>query len=234
VTPNEHGAATQGESRRAGENPTLSNGQPAAASARFILPLANGNQPEPMPPVAVTKPRPTFDDAWNKTVDVAKTLPEPERVALINQFINRRITYRDDASNWGLSDFWATPTTLFAKGAGDCEDFAIAKYVALRQSGMSADNLRLLKGSLRRDDITGGANEEHVVLAYYAAPGAEPLVLDCAVQTLEPLSQRHDLSVGYGFNENQIFAEGINPKSLALIKGWPEMVDRLRAEGQLP
>ena len=44
----------------------------------------------------------------------------------------------------GIHDVWSAPLATFAAGAGDCEDYAIAKYVALRQSGTASDNLRLV------------------------------------------------------------------------------------------
>ena len=43
-----------------------------------------------------------------------------------------------------MPDVWTTPLTTFASGAGDCEDYAIAKYVALLEAGMDANDLRLV------------------------------------------------------------------------------------------
>jgi predicted transglutaminase-like cysteine proteinase len=43
-----------------------------------------------------------------------------------------------DLAQYGVTELWASPLTTFAAGAGDCEDYAIAKYVALRQAGMAA------------------------------------------------------------------------------------------------
>ena len=44
----------------------------------------------------------------------------------------------------GIDDVWSAPLATFATGAGDCEDYAIAKYLALRKSGTVADDLRLM------------------------------------------------------------------------------------------
>src|SRR5438045_7754024 len=64
---------------------------------------------------------------------------------------------RDEAL-YGETDFWASPLATFSRGAGDCEDYAIAKFAALRLAGMAADDLRIL--ILR--DAAGG---DHAVAA---------------------------------------------------------------------
>ncbi|MGA7022736.1 MAG: transglutaminase-like cysteine peptidase, partial [Pseudolabrys sp.] len=49
-------------------------------------------------------------------------------------------------SDWvnGYGDFWASPLQTLGSGAGDCQDYAIAKYVALRGLRIPADDLRLI------------------------------------------------------------------------------------------
>ena len=64
-----------------------------------------------------------------------------------------------DWAQYGVADYWATPLESLNNGAGDCEDYAIAKYVALREAGIIPDNLRLV---IVRD-IKGQTN--HAVLA---------------------------------------------------------------------
>jgi predicted transglutaminase-like cysteine proteinase len=66
------------------------------------------------------------------------------RIAEINRAINLGIRPVDDLSQYHQQDVWASPLMTFASGAGDCEDVAIAKYVALREIGISADDLRLV------------------------------------------------------------------------------------------
>jgi predicted transglutaminase-like cysteine proteinase len=50
----------------------------------------------------------------------------------------------DDFAQYGEADVWSSPLVTFAHGAGDCEDYAIAKYVALRMAGIAAEDLRIL------------------------------------------------------------------------------------------
>lgn len=66
------------------------------------------------------------------------------RIAEINRAINLTIRPVDDLTQYGVEEFWASPLTTFAAGAGDCEDYAIAKYAALREMGVAADDLRLV------------------------------------------------------------------------------------------
>ena len=42
------------------------------------------------------------------------------------------------------ADFWASPLQTLGSGAGDCEDYAIVKYVVLRELGITADDPRLI------------------------------------------------------------------------------------------
>jgi predicted transglutaminase-like cysteine proteinase len=66
------------------------------------------------------------------------------RIAEINRAISLNIRPVDDMTQYGVSDFWATPLITFSSNAGDCEDYAIAKYVALQEIGMAEDDLRLV------------------------------------------------------------------------------------------
>ncbi|MBK7656351.1 MAG: transglutaminase-like cysteine peptidase [Betaproteobacteria bacterium] len=79
---------------------------------------------------------------------------------------------------WGQVDYWATLLDTASKNAGDCEDFAIAKYVSLINSGMDENKLRLTYVLARVQSNGKSISEPHMVLAYYPDPGAEPLILD--------------------------------------------------------
>jgi len=85
------------------------------------------------------------------------------RLNFVNQRVNNAIRYTSDMTQWGKPDEWSAPLAdgkgSFETGLGDCEDYAIAKYVALRAAGVTAKQLRVL---LVRDDV---ARLEHAVLA---------------------------------------------------------------------
>jgi predicted transglutaminase-like cysteine proteinase len=92
-------------------------------------------------------------------VDNAKARDGRARLGEINRAINLAIRPVSDLAQWGEIDVWSSPLVTFASGAGDCEDYAIAKYVALRQAGLSPEDLRIV---ILRDTISG---EAHAVAA---------------------------------------------------------------------
>ena len=92
-------------------------------------------------------------------VDGARAREGRARLGEINRAINLAIRPMSDLAQWGEIDVWSSPLVTFAHGAGDCEDYAIAKFVALRQAGISPDDLRIV---VMRDTIHG---EDHAVAA---------------------------------------------------------------------
>jgi predicted transglutaminase-like cysteine proteinase len=77
-------------------------------------------------------------------VDLASEHDGRARIGQINRAINLHIRAVKDTVQYGVVDFWSSPLETFAAGAGDCEDYAIAKYLALRQAGFGRDDLRLV------------------------------------------------------------------------------------------
>lgn len=66
------------------------------------------------------------------------------RLGWINRAVNMSIKPASDWSQYGYADFWASPLQTLGSGAGDCEDYAIVKYVVLRELGIADDDLRLV------------------------------------------------------------------------------------------
>ena len=66
------------------------------------------------------------------------------RLGEINRAVNLAIRPMSDQAQYGVPDIWASPLMTFGSGAGDCEDYAIAKFVALREAGMAAEDVRLV------------------------------------------------------------------------------------------
>jgi predicted transglutaminase-like cysteine proteinase len=81
------------------------------------------------------------------------------RIGIINRAINLAIRPMSDLAQWGVIDRWSAPLVTLTTGRGDCEDYAIAKYVALIEAGVAAQDLRLI---IVRDRALGG---EHAVVA---------------------------------------------------------------------
>ena len=80
------------------------------------------------------------------------------RIGVINREINLAIRPTSDLAQWGVVDRWSAPLATLATGRGDCEDYAIAKYVALTEAGVSADDVKLI---IVHDLATG---EDHAVV----------------------------------------------------------------------
>ncbi len=175
-------------------------------------------------------------DRWLQNSNAARDLREPAKLQRINDFINTNIAFEDDRSVWDQSDYWATPLETLGKGRGDCEDFAIIKYISLRRAGIANDKLRLIyvKATLKTPD--GPIQVAHMVLAYYATPNAEPLLLDNLDATIRPASKRPDLKPVFSFNSAGIFA-GVSGKDkatgggLGRLSRWEDVLRRIAAEG---
>lgn len=105
---------------------------------------------------------------WTNELRGLSGLPLEVMAERVNRMVNQ-VTYVEDSANWGKSDYWAHPIEFFARG-GDCEDYAIAKYTALRALGVPEERLRIAIVHDKKKDIP------HAVLIVYTDSGA--LLLD--------------------------------------------------------
>lgn len=80
--------------------------------------------------------------SWAKMREKAATLKGLDLLTYVNTFWNR-YPYIEDIVNWKKEDYWAAPYEFLDK-SGDCEDYAIVKYMTLRKLGISADRMRIL------------------------------------------------------------------------------------------
>ncbi len=92
-------------------------------------------------------------------VDSGRALEGRARLGEINRAINLKLKPMSDLALYGAEDVWSPPLATLAIGAGDCEDYAIAKFVALQEAGVSPDDLRIV---ILRDDRR---EEDHAVVA---------------------------------------------------------------------
>lgn len=92
-------------------------------------------------------------------VDAARLRDGRARLGEINRAINLAVRPMSDLVQHGHIDVWSSPLATLARGAGDCEDYAIAKLVALHHAGIAPDDLRIV---IMRDTIHG---EYHAVAA---------------------------------------------------------------------
>ncbi len=173
---------------------------------------------------------------WQRMLQQSSSLPESEQLKHVNAFFNSRIRFNDDQAIWGKSDYWSTPIETLAKGAGDCEDFVIAKYFSLLTLGIPAEQLRLIYVKARIGGPSSNIQQAHMVLAYYAAPDAEPQVLDNLITDIRPASRRPDLQPVFSFNSNGIYpgASGntaAGPGGTSRLSKWQDLLQRVRNDG---
>lgn len=156
---------------------------------------------------------------------------EMTKIGMINDFTNQHVMFVDDINLWGMDDYWASPLETFGKGAGDCEDFSIAKYTLLKKLGVPQDKLRM---TYVRARMSSGAIRPHMVLAYYATPNSDPLILDNLNFEVLPASRRGDLFPVFSFNEKGLFVAN-NPNMRAgspnNISKWRDVLTRMRQDG---
>jgi predicted transglutaminase-like cysteine proteinase len=168
-------------------------------------------------------------DAWQRLLATQKPLSESEQLKVVNLFFNHQLRYREDTDLWHEVDYWATPVESLLKGAGDCEDYAIAKYFSLRHLGVAADKLRITYVKALRQ------NRAHMVLTYYATPTAMPLVLDSLMDPILPANQRQDLLPVYAFNGEGLWLTGAggNKKvgDTKRLSRWQDVLKKMTAEG---
>jgi len=159
---------------------------------------------------------------------------ERRQIRQINDFFNRSIRYMTDPQLWEKKDYWATPLETLGQGAGDCEDYAIAKYASLRKLGIPDSRLRLFYVHARLGAAATNATEVHMVLGYYPTEDAEPLILDNMISDIRPASRRSDLTPVFSFNAQGLWPDGATASagdSTARLSNWRGVLDRMQADG---
>jgi predicted transglutaminase-like cysteine proteinase len=66
------------------------------------------------------------------------------RVENVNRAVNMAVRYVSDYEQHGVADLWSSPLETLAAGAGDCEDYAIAKFAVLLAAGVPEKDMKVL------------------------------------------------------------------------------------------
>ena len=165
---------------------------------------------------------------WRDIIANSQDLDEPEKLRQVNDFFNGA-RFMSDEELYGVADYWATPAEFIEHDAGDCEDFAIAKYFTLKAMGVDAAKLRITYVK----SLT--LNQAHMVLAYYPTPDTEPLILDNLNLLIKSAGERADLRPVYSFNTEALWLsrtrnEQIQTGHPGQLEHWRQMVARLDPE----
>ncbi|MBR0567710.1 transglutaminase-like cysteine peptidase [Azoarcus sp. L1K30] len=172
--------------------------------------------------------------AWRRMLGEARALDDTEKLSRVNAFFNRRIRFEDDIVIWKQADYWATPMETLGRGAGDCEDFSIAKYISLRLLDIPAEKLRLVYVRARIGAADSTITQAHMVLSFFDTPAAEPLVLDNLISEIRPASRRPDLFPVFSFNNEGLWVGGTSASSAdptTRLSRWRDVLERMRSEG---
>jgi predicted transglutaminase-like cysteine proteinase len=154
---------------------------------------------------------------WQAFIAQSRHLDQVAQLQYVNNFINGR-RYVRDVRAWGIKDYWATPRQ-FLTNNGDCEDFAIAKYIALKSLGMDPAKMRIVVLQDMRRQVT------HAVLAVYTGNGV--LILDnLSDQPVWASSIRHYLPI-FSINEDAWWYHE-NQQRLAVLRDDPLASDYAR------
>jgi predicted transglutaminase-like cysteine proteinase len=163
--------------------------------------------------------------AWFSLLKKSYALDEQIQIKDVNGFFNL-LRFTDDIKLWGISNYWATPIEFLGVNAGDCEDFAIAKYFTLLELGVPDKKMRITMVKA----VT--LNQYHMVVAYYETPGSIPLILDNIDGIIKPATQRKDLIPIYSFNGKQLWlnkkkGQGVVAGKSERLKRWTDLNQRM-------
>ena len=129
---------------------------------------------------------------WSKLLTDLRSADRETQIRSVHAEMNSA-PYITDPRNWGVRDYWATPGQFFDKD-GDCEDYAIAKYLSLRALGFSPDDMRVVV--LKDQNL----RLMHAVLAVYV--GGRTLILDNQIRGVVDHTSIHHYRPIYSINEN--------------------------------
>jgi predicted transglutaminase-like cysteine proteinase len=129
---------------------------------------------------------------WNAFIDSVRNVSREEQVRAVNREMNDK-PYVTDPVNWHMADYWATPLQFLRKD-GDCEDYAISKYMALKALGFRVEDMRIVVLQDTNLDVP------HAVLVVFL--GGRALVLDNQVSGIVPADSIHHYHPYYSINED--------------------------------
>jgi len=129
---------------------------------------------------------------WATLIDDLKARPLANRIEHVNQVLNA-IPYMPATQNWGSPAYWETPFEFLARG-GQCQDYAISKYLALAASGVPDSAMRV---AVVHDRQT---NQDHAILI--VTVDGHDLVLDNMTPAVDPLESVTRYRAYYAINNS--------------------------------
>jgi predicted transglutaminase-like cysteine proteinase len=107
-------------------------------------------------------------NGWFSQFDSLRTKTTEEKAIAVEKAVNAYISYRSDKDGYQLDDYLATPLETIVGKHGDCEDYAILKYYALRYLDVPAENMFMVF-------VPQSGPEGHAILLVNTSrPGEKP------------------------------------------------------------
>lgn len=172
------------------------------ARPRTIAPLPRSGQPDIFGSVAMAVSRTSLDGKWSSisqpisgkgpwsgVISAARSASRQQQVEMINSWVNRRLRFVDDRQG---GDSWASANQSLQRGAGDCEDYAIAKMKLLEAAGFDRHAMFLV---IARDLVR---QADHALLAVRI--DSDLMVLDNMTDAVLPSSSVSDYRPIMSFN----------------------------------
>jgi predicted transglutaminase-like cysteine proteinase len=148
------------------------------------------------------------------------------KLSHVNAFYNKILPVHD-ATKYKVDDHWATPKEFLIEGKGDCEDYAIAKYFTLIETGIAKE--KLFFGIVQ----VKGESTYHMVLLYIENKKAMPLVLDNLSFKVVSFDIRRKLIPKVIFNEKSAYIlknKKIHKRvkiNWGKVDKWQKLLDRV-------
>jgi predicted transglutaminase-like cysteine proteinase len=131
-------------------------------------------------------------DAWQRFLEQQHDADLMAQIEAVNRKMNSA-PYITDIRNWGIDDYWATPLQFLDRD-GDCEDYAISKYMSLRALGVPVESMRVaVVQDLNLDTA-------HAVLVVYVR--GKGYVLDNQIEQVVAQADIYHYRPYYTVNEN--------------------------------
>jgi len=128
---------------------------------------------------------------WQAFLNGIKDKDKVEQISSVNDYMNN-VSYINEPKNYQIPDHWATPGQFFNKN-GDCEDYAIAKFMSLRALGFTNDEMRIVV----LQDLN--LKIPHAILAVYV--DGQPQLLDNQIKKVVPAKSVFHYKPIYSMNE---------------------------------
>ncbi len=145
---------------------------------------------------------------WHRIVELLKPLDLRAKLTAVNDLVNH-YPYTPSNANWNQPNYWETPFEFLRK-SGQCQDYAITKFMLLRAAGVPNDLLRIVVLRDMRLRL------DHAVTVAYV--DGEALMLDNQIAAVTPVSEIHHYQPYYSINETGWWLHEPNPLQITSLR----------------